>query len=68
MGWAGGWAGREGRWGGAAGWGEEGGARRCGWGEGVRLLLQPLVGVVDAQLLERVGDEALEAEDVEDAW
>ena len=34
----------------------------------VELLLQPLVGVVDAQLLERVGDEALEAEDVEDAW
>eukprot|EP00964_Phaeocystis_antarctica_P041764 scaffold23909_cov40-Phaeocystis_antarctica.AAC.1 len=34
---------------------------------GVELLLQPLVGEVDAQLLEGVGGEALEAVDVEDA-
>ena len=33
----------------------------------VELLLQPLVGEVDAELLERVGLEDLEAEDVEDA-
>ena len=30
--------------------------------------VQPLVGEVDEQLLEAVGGEGLEAEDVEDAW
>lgn len=33
--------------------------------EGVELLLQPLVGVVDEELLERVGAERLESEDVQ---
>tara|TARA_B100000780_G_scaffold161020_1_gene112512 strand:+ start:151 stop:261 length:111 start_codon:yes stop_codon:yes gene_type:complete len=30
--------------------------------------VQPLVGEVDQQLLEAVGGEGLEAEDVEDTW
>ena len=33
--------------------------------EGVELLLEPLVGVVDQQLLQRVGSEGLEPEDVQ---
>lgn len=35
--------------------------------EGVELLLEPLVGVVDQELLEGVGAEGLETEDVEQA-
>ena len=35
--------------------------------EGVELLLQPLVGVVDQELLQRVGAERLESEDVQQA-
>ena len=34
----------------------------------VELLLQHLVDIVDAELLEGVGVEVLEAEDIEDAW
>ena len=34
----------------------------------MRLLLQALVGIVDAELLEAVGDETFEAEYVKDAY